>query len=882
MQITVNGQHIAIVDDTLVSNSVNIYECEFEFDASWDGFAKTSVWQLNSGEPIEVVIDSGVAVIPHEVLENAGILRIGVYGTKDEKVMPTVWLEKRKVCLGTPTGSIGTEPTPSIYAQILAVATEAKDIAEDVQTEWESVTAEAETLPSGSSATASFDGEVFTFGIPQGERGGDGEDGADGFSPIVAVTPITNGHRVTITDAEGVHTFDVLDGTDGADGVGITNIVMNADYTLTITLSNGTSFTTPSIRGEKGETGNGIASITKTATVGKVDTYTITYTDGTTTTFDVTNGEVTEADLEEALTSRQPDLIAGSSDALLSDTYTLDTEPYLLREGKCARAYEEIVGGTVAWNQLAKSVASTSPSDITYTNNNDGSYTVNGTASADAYLVVTDSLIASHKYYMAITGNTNTKLTQLGFLVNTTSSKTIINPTGTNPIGLKVDNGSTVTNETVIPQIVDLTAMFGTTIADYIYSLEQATAGAGVAFFRKLFPKGYYEYNAGELISVSGLSSHDTVGFNQWDEEWEVGSINGNTGNPITAANCIRAKNFIPVLPNTTYFFHTPVTGLVYEYDADKNYIKYDLGSSTLSAYQFTTTPNTRYLKFRTAVGYGATYKNDICINLSWSGYRNGEYEEYQKHSYALDDSLTLRGIPKLDSSNNLYYDGDTYASDGAVTRKYGIVDLGTRTWTKGSGTGSNLFFSSGNAWTFGIPKLAGECVCPKYVNAKGKTYSTIVSGEMCIDNSTEAPVFRVRDDNYVDSTAEQFKTAMSGVYLVYELATPTTETAEPYQHLQRVGSTEEYVTTSIVPVGHNTKMLEDLKKQIEGLPWDLSMIAPIESGTKSSRAYAIGEYFLLGNQFCKAKTAIASGATFTLNTNYVVTTIATELKALQ
>ena len=40
----------------------------------------------------------------------------------------------------------------------------------------------------------------------------------------------------------------------------------------------------------KGADGNGIASITKTGTAGLVDTYTITYDDGTTTTFDVTNG----------------------------------------------------------------------------------------------------------------------------------------------------------------------------------------------------------------------------------------------------------------------------------------------------------------------------------------------------------------------------------------------------------------------------------------------------------------------------------------------------------------------------------------------------------------------------------------------------------------
>ena len=42
--------------------------------------------------------------------------------------------------------------------------------------------------------------------------------------------------------------------------------------------------------GDDGEAGNGIASITKTGTSGLVDTYTITYDDGSTTTFTVTNG----------------------------------------------------------------------------------------------------------------------------------------------------------------------------------------------------------------------------------------------------------------------------------------------------------------------------------------------------------------------------------------------------------------------------------------------------------------------------------------------------------------------------------------------------------------------------------------------------------------
>ena len=45
-----------------------------------------------------------------------------------------------------------------------------------------------------------------------------------------------------------------------------------------------------SIKGDKGDAGVGIASITKTDSNGLVDTYTITFTDGTKTTFTITNG----------------------------------------------------------------------------------------------------------------------------------------------------------------------------------------------------------------------------------------------------------------------------------------------------------------------------------------------------------------------------------------------------------------------------------------------------------------------------------------------------------------------------------------------------------------------------------------------------------------
>lgn len=125
----------------------------------------------------------------------------------------------------------------------------------------------------------------------EGEPGQPGQPGNDGVSPTVAVTAITGGHRVTITDASGAHTFELKNGADGkmsfedltaeqketlkgdpgATGNGIKSAVLNANYTLTLTFTDGTSYTTPSIRGAAGQNGTAGADATingnKTVTI---------------------------------------------------------------------------------------------------------------------------------------------------------------------------------------------------------------------------------------------------------------------------------------------------------------------------------------------------------------------------------------------------------------------------------------------------------------------------------------------------------------------------------------------------------------------------------------------------------------------------------------
>ena len=124
----------------------------------------------------------------------------------------------------------------------------------------------------------------------------------------------------------------VLHGPKGEDGRGIVKIEKTSTsdlvdtYTITFTDNTTTTFTVTNGEkgdtGDTGETGNGIASIEKTSTSDLVDTYTITFTDDTTTTFTVTNGEKGDTGNTGA-TGNGIASISKTATSGLTDTYTI-------------------------------------------------------------------------------------------------------------------------------------------------------------------------------------------------------------------------------------------------------------------------------------------------------------------------------------------------------------------------------------------------------------------------------------------------------------------------------------------------------------------------------------------------------------------------------
>ena len=144
------------------------------------------------------------------------------------------------------------------------------------------------------------------------------------------------------------------------------------------------------------------------------------------------------------------------------------------------------------------------------------------------------------------------------------------------------------------------------------------------------FGTGYHEYNAGTLIS-NDASALETVGFNQWDEEWENGALDNN-GVKIDATSKIRTKNYIPVFPNTNYYIYINGACYLCFYDANKNFISAIQPSTPLI---FLTPANAAFIMFNRGNDYGSVYNHDICINLSDPA-KNGTYEPYRKSTMQL------------------------------------------------------------------------------------------------------------------------------------------------------------------------------------------------------------------------------------------------------
>ena len=237
---------------------------------------------------------------------------------------------------------------------------------------------------------------------------------------------------------------------------------------------------------------------------------------------------------EVTFEGNKAELYVGSEPIVVAE----DNAPYVYRQSPQNKSAVDVslVGGTVAWNQLVQNgnFANTSrwdfPSGTFSVADNIGTFTAQ---SQGQQVTQTIPYILNHKYLgiMQIKTTSATESVWLRFYgqnkVHTVASTnwqtvaTIVNSIvdSTNSFGVRDDRSSgwdaiQIKNA----NLFDLTQAFGSTIADYVYSLEQATAGSGIAWLKSYgyLTKDYYAYQSGKLESVNVASrkvydSNDTL-----------------------------------------------------------------------------------------------------------------------------------------------------------------------------------------------------------------------------------------------------------------------------------------------------------------------------------------------------------------------------------
>ena len=512
------------------------------------------------------------------------------------------------------------------------------------------------------------------------------------------------------------------------------------------------------------------------------------------------------------------DALIKTSQALIDQSFTYRESP-AIQDGLAK--ITDIKGNTLVWNQLVEpKMATATVNGVTFTNNGDGSFKLNGTASANTTFRIDQSTYGAsdnlktyqaHKYYM-YNNSTNTKLVVMQNLTwasvmrcdNLVSKLvTITNAFDNCFIYISVDSGQVFENLIIKPQIFDLTAMFGA-----------GNEPTSVSDFTSLFPLSYYAYDSGSLLNFNGTGIN-TVGFNQWDEEWEVGEISATNGENVPGSNAIRSKNYIPVFPNTAYYFktgNTAVNTYRHFYDADKNYLGY-MVTNTNSV--MTTPADARYMRFRLGMAYGTTYNNDVCINIS--GDKNGIYEPYTESTASLPISTYFpTGMKSADTA----YDELTPAK---ATTRINASDMGSLPWTMPTSGVFQVYISDAHV----RPKVLTPFF--KYFN-NNFTYG----GAPNYEDGTGGTNPNNQNIYYKDSnftSVDALKSAMSGVYLYYELATPV-ETAIDLDlnYKSYLDGTEQLLPVNVsVPVTSPIRaditylsvddMLEDILDQLGNIP---------------------------------------------------------------
>ena len=318
------------------------------------------------------------------------------------------------------------------------------------------------------------------------------------------------------------------------------------------------------------------------------------------------------------------------------------------------------------------------------------------------------------------------------------------------------------------------------------------------------------------------------TGVNVWDEEWEAGSYDAN-GAEIVSQGWYRTKNYISVIPNETYFSkRNAISGTPYIrcYDINKQFTEV---ISFPKDNTFTIPANCHYIRF----SFSYSYDNSISINYPST---DTDYHPYSGATYSIS----------WETEAGTVYGGSLNVTTGVLTVEWVRLNLGDCSWNKASQANTYFYVVVSNGTANGTINVAATNVYSSAIPiiARRLINQTAGSEGMAVEEDTSQKIIAIYIciQSMSGYTKEQFREAMDGYYISYQLAEPQTYQLTPVQILTLLGQNNIWANTGDIAVDYcvDTKTYVDANAgvkdvQVNGTSIVQDGVADIPKATSSS-----------------------------------------------
>ena len=248
----------------------------------------------------------------------------------------------------------------------------------------------------------------------------------------------------------------------------------------------------------------------------------------------------------------------------------------------------------------------------------------------------------------------------------------------------------------------------------------------------------------------------------------------------------------------------------------------------------------------------------------------DGTYEPYSGTSVTID----------LDGTR---YGGNINVLTGEMVVTHGMLNLGDLTWNYNSS--KKCFYNESYKNEVGG---GNDIYCSIYRKLPVALNNTSIANNdkfIRLNKPQESGNFAsgaivIKDTTYSDT--DLFKTSLSGQTLVYPLATPLTVQLTENQLSTLLGENHIFADSGDVSVTYRA----DTKRYVDGQiaksqRATRSLIAGVETSMVATKNYSQGDYLIVGDDMYKVTSNIANGGNITVGTNVTKVTVAEALVSL-